>query len=1812
MNTARCQSLGIFTAAFTFFLVLSGGVEAQDFMNETVTEVRVTSDEFVIASDANNAAAGYDRDTIQIEADVDYVATKPLDSSGTYRMLYQIVDPDGAVQSSAFSPSYNVASPSSATTIRRTETLSMSPTGALQPNLKYTVRATVQQFIQLQLPQWGNESTDEVGDKRFLHFTNTTSNDAGINVLVVVTDTSFNRTAMIAGATDPQFGTFSGEIEVDIYRYDNYAAAPSNTDVDMNFEMSLVDSAGLEPWPLLPPDADRTGVNVISYSKVGALKVPAVKQNLVYSVSFAPAGQLDSVNETYRLSTTVSHVESIGVTRVDGPKSTALAQLLHFNGTLRGGSVVATMADIGAVPTLESTSAGHVVSKLDVDDARIASQPDQELVGAGLTTVRLLPNGDAEIDAGTLNISGPLVDAIADVRFERTSGTLNAGGAQALIAPIFPAGMGYRLKSDVAGKLLIGDLPAKAMTLGADLRPTAANRIYNAPPGEDFMVIEETKPVALETPTIQWNIGTGSFVFNVGDAVFNRETEMAAIDAAPITPAEQVVFSNDGFYEFVTGALAGSTMGVNGSNDSALLLTSIDLGAGDFKPHFPRGVDLSWTGVGAVVIFGDVVVPASSFISGVSLIDLKYSPNCLSGTCQEGSDILVRLNPDGGQLNFTADGGISRVGTLLDTDISWGYIHGAPPKFAHQAKNFGVAFFMMPGTFINETDGHSGTLLHEGVDPGNLSNFERDGDAAYQVGLGDYAGFNYRVGGESIDGISTLGGTVTPAYGLDPASKYYVRAGGVTGIHDAVDAKFPGAMMVYGFPFDFDNFSLSYLDNTNLASRTEGRVSTPAATEINLPFEGLKFGCLGQPEGFSVPNGSVDDNLRYWDAGITISAGRFSPKDGGECNPTEGDLAIGVQTWASHLEDPLHGTLLLSAEGEIVQNSEENSRLGMPPVVVFDGPTDEKYRFDSLSKAYFNNHELADDTSDGAGFLNFSGKVDIPFFDDLRIHGQTKAKATKIDNASALHFTGGWSEGANNFFESAEFDSTHRGRPVGVAIDAYRKSVSYMTKARQELMGVIDLEYSLAWDTSTRSFASPAALPETLFVVSTEHQVRYLSPENVELDFGAKWEGVPTLNIANIGVEFAADSGYFTAVTDAISGEAAAVLKSGLDFGEELLSDRADALFDAAFDAVGMDDLVEDIYASITADGVTELQYEAIMCDYITDLNFNAGFKARLDGLFDTGGVGDPVGLWLAVDGRLAQVQGAIRSLIGRVEIVDGKIDTVSRHLSDPGEVFLDGQASVQTRKGIFYGEFTGSGGVVGGGGGGDRARLPCELGEIDVVVEDYDAIIELIASLLVQIDPDLAVAIEASLAIAGDALADVLVNDLGLGGLLEESRRGIESLRVVLMRIHNLIHEVRSNTDELEGLIAEISIGGADGVDYDFEGLKDELVNLLVGIEIEDFGEIEVKERIRIMLRDSFNASPLVVELQYLLREKIQDLHARFTREVDSAFGKLNRMTFDLLESYLANLDLGLPGLRGGDFDPIKAGKIDGYAHINGDALRHLRLDAEIDFDFGEPFRFAGFFEIRQWDSEGDPYCGELLAPGATRTEVSLGAPSVPADWTGSDLVFDIGTKFSFRGSSGDDGIGTISGVGGYVNLCDGEIEFETMKITGMNAAAAFGADENYVAAALDLDFEGYQLEGGAFFGKTCEIAPLAVINSEVASVLGEPPFTGAYLYGRAHMPIVNGSCVFRLSAGIGAGLFYFIEGPTYGGQLDLSASGEALCLITVRGDLNLIGVKRGRDFTFRGTGRIKGKAGSCPFCVRFKKSVTLSYENGEWDYDY
>jgi hypothetical protein len=100
--------------------------------------------------------------------------------------------------------------------------------------------------------------------------------------------------------------------------------------------------------------------------------------------------------------------------------------------------------------------------------------------------------------------------------------------------------------------------------------------------------------------------------------------------------------------------------------------------------------------------------------------------------------------------------------------------------------------------------------------------------------------------------------------------------------------------------------------------------------------------------------------------------------------------------------------------------------------------------------------------------------------------------------------------------------------------------------------------------------------------------------------------------------------------------------------------------------------------------------------------------------------------------------------------------------------------------------------------------------------------------------------------------------------------------------------------------------------------------------------------------------------------------------------------------------------------------------------------------------------------------------------------------------------------------------------------------------------------------------------------------------------------------MPLLSYGCAFNVSAGLGAGLFAFLEGPTIGGRIHAEVKGEALCTLTVKGEVDLLGAASPDGIRFRGKGKLKGKAGWCPCCVKFRKTVTFSYHNQEWSADY
>lgn len=253
-------------------------------------------------------------------------------------------------------------------------------------------------------------------------------------------------------------------------------------------------------------------------------------------------------------------------------------------------------------------------------------------------------------------------------------------------------------------------------------------------------------------------------------------------------------------------------------------------------------------------------------------------------------------------------------------------------------------------------------------------------------------------------------------------------------------------------------------------------------------------------------------------------------------------------------------------------------------------------------------------------------------------------------------------------------------------------------------------------------------------------------------------------------------------------------------------------------------------------------------------------------------------------------------------------------------------------------------------------------------------------------------------------------------------------------------------------------------------------------------------------------------------------------------------------------------------------------------------------------------FLLIKELGSDGSSGCYSSNAP---YTEVTIGALNVPVGWISSDLKANVEAKFTF------DGIHAYPvNMGGQLELI-GELDFEAFQLHDLAAALAFGLKENYLALKGGVRFNGYDFSGAVFFGKTCSLDPIKLIDPDVASVLGNPPFTGAYCYAQGWLPIsemltgVPASCLFEISAGIGAGAFYFAEGPTYGGKMFLGVSGSLLCVVSIEGDITLIGLKQGDDLRFKGHGHFEADIGPCPFCISISKEVDISYINKSWHLD-
>jgi hypothetical protein len=724
----------------------------------------------------------------------------------------------------------------------------------------------------------------------------------------------------------------------------------------------------------------------------------------------------------------------------------------------------------------------------------------------------------------------------------------------------------------------------------------------------------------------------------------------------------------------------------------------------------------------------------------------------------------------------------------------------------------------------------------------------------------------------------------------------------------------------------------------------------------------------------------------------------------------------------------------------------------------------------------------------------------------------------------------------------------------------------WLPRAQQEwLGGIINFDYPCTWNSSTRDFAGVPLPPLNLLVLEAEHQLTYLSADNAELEFGVQYGDLPSISVANLA---------FTALDEATNFGAEWVTSQGdkvfnglgtaVDEFSTMLEDKAGAMVDEALQRVTdpwLDALINEIKALPTVDPAA----------------FRAAARARIHAYLITNTDNLTKRLQKLVDGTDA-AQDLLADLNMRLERVKQGLKGVTSILSlDPSTISitdLDGTPLASAAAGLLARNGT--------------------TGEREALTLLASALIDLLSTIAVDSGVE-------------DSLKNVLAK-------LEPT---LDTISDTIEDIYDIVTEVQAQVNGAGELVQALrnilTTASAKTVLDALSTTLDTSIQQIVDVPDIDLSQLAVlaeewKEEIRQEIRDALYATQLIADVQQAVKERLYDVQQAFNQAIDSAFAAVNQAIRDALEPALDELDSTISDLTGNIADKIGAGSIEGYAHFNADSLDLLRLDGDFEFKLDEPFILHAYLEIKELDSDGG--AGSICtAAGVDATEVTIGVEDFGVTFMSSEIRMDIETKFALSA----DPVPVPVGLGGSFEMTEGEINYETFKITELGAAVMFGLTENYLGAKVALEFGSYAAAGGFFIGTTCDPDPLLMIDPLIGSLVSTP-FSGIYAYGECEFPIYGtGTCLFNISGKAGAGVLYNSVVPEYGGRMTLGVTGEALCAVTIGGEVSLAGVKSGSVYNFAGTGRLFGEVGKCPFCIGFDKTVGFTYTDaGGWDVDY
>lgn len=504
------------------------------------------------------------------------------------------------------------------------------------------------------------------------------------------------------------------------------------------------------------------------------------------------------------------------------------------------------------------------------------------------------------------------------------------------------------------------------------------------------------------------------------------------------------------------------------------------------------------------------------------------------------------------------------------------------------------------------------------------------------------------------------------------------------------------SVFLYGFKCSLSGIALGYLDSENVFSAVGGGIHVPGdipglngnpapppgmiidplppgmtrgPAGFDQGFAALTFHCDGRPNKAEL-DGTAPHFLEYWNVWFQPLTFAFTSKvDGVGCPlPGQGALTLGASVFIPSITSVKpQATFTFKNNGNLVTRAEaasyqvQDALLTIPPEMPVNGPGNVPYKLATRGKAYLNNPAAPGaPTGIGEGWINLYGALDVPYFRDVKVHLHIQnpsapgTPAVANPNAStwimggwashdALPSPYAWTEAASPArtpFNHDAFDANQHGftgtlagyRQPAAAPDA--NATPYLPRAQQEWLEVFRMDYAMRYNAETKAFTGIAEPEGELLVIKARHRLLNLNSSIAEITFGAKYEGLPVLNVTKV---------LSDAATGAVDGALSALTSAGMDATG--LTDAVNSM-DRLL-ATGLNELIE-AKLGAAIDGVTAGIPVSTMQTWGTTPPDVSSWTSAIRDLAKapTGALETAGGFVQEMDARLAQVDGGLGAIL--------------------------------------------------------------------------------------------------------------------------------------------------------------------------------------------------------------------------------------------------------------------------------------------------------------------------------------------------------------------------------------------------------------------------------------------------------------------------------------------------------------------------------------------------------------------------------------